>query len=239
MIPATKISKPIIGLIIIFCILFLPQCITVPAMYETAEAKKEKRVGVSAQYCEGTYKGLCESTKYTYKYGGIRTDYCAVEKHTSYVESGFEAGASINGYTETREEPGYEHKGVIIQLDVRPTGKIVTPTDPVRLGLKVAPGLLFYGGISRRDGQYDVGGEIGSLSYVSVLLGIGKPEFLTMGYHYYPYLYYLPAGFSFLSLALHYKKYSLSLGTWMIPVSKDESEVVPERHFILGLGIHY
>jgi len=207
-------------------------------MYETAEAKKEKRVGISGQYGEGTYTGLCESTKYTYKYGGIRADYSAVEEYMSFIEAGFEAGASISGYIETKDEPDYDHKGAIVQLDIRPIGKIVTPTDPVRLGLKVAPGLLFYGGVSKRNAQYDIGGEIGSLSYVSALLGIGKPEFLTVGYHYCPYLYYLPDGFSFVSLAMHYKKYSFTLGTF-IPLSTDESEVIPKRHFILGLGIHY
>ncbi len=238
MILEIKISKPIIGLIIIFCILFLPQCITVPAMYETAEAKKEKRVGASAQYGEGTYTGLCESTKYTYKYGGIRADYCAVEKHMGFIEAGFEAGASISGYVESNDEPDYEHKGAIIQLDARPTGKIVTPTEPVRLGLKVAPGLIFCGSIDRINGKYNTGGDIGAISYVSILLGIGKPEILTVGYSFYPYSFYLPAGLPFLSLALHYKKYSLSLGTWL-PVSQDESEVTPKRHFLLGLGIHY
>jgi len=208
-------------------------------MYETAEAKQEKRAGISAQYGRGTYKGLCESTKYNYKYGGLRVDYGNVKEYGKLIEAGYELGASVNGFDETSEDANYYNRGMILQMDGRLTGKIVTPTTPVRLGLKVAPGLLLYGGINQRNGEFDGGVEIGSLFYSSFLLGIGNPEFLTVVYHCYPFPYY-PAGpyYSFLSLTYHHEEYSITAGG-LLPIGHNNDIETPKYHFTLGLGIHY
>jgi hypothetical protein len=183
--------KSLIGLFLLFAILFVPQCITVPAMYETAEAKEEKRAGVSAQYGRGNYSvSFCENTtRYDYKYGGLRVDYANVKKTGKLLEAGYELGASVNGFDETNVETNAHRRAIMLQIDGRLTGKIVTPTSPVRLGLKAAPGLLLHGGISHRAGKYESGGGISMLSYVSFLLGVGNPEFLTVAYHYYHYEY--------------------------------------------------
>ncbi len=232
-----RISKPIFGLVLLFLILFLPQCITVPAMYETAEAREEKRAGISGQYGEGSYKGLCESTKYNYKYGGIRADYGDVKKYGNIIEAGYEIGSSVNMLYETSSsDTNYRNEAIMLQLDGRFTGKVVTPTNPVRLGLKAAPGLLVYGGVSRINGRNDIGGEIYGLSYFSLLLGIGNPEFLTIGYSYYPFLYTnFEPYYSILTATYHYKKYSITAGG-LLPLGQDET---PKYHFILGIGIHY
>lgn len=232
-----RISKPICGLVLLFLILFVPQCITVPVMYETAEVREEKRAGISGQYGEGSYKGLCESTKYNYKYGGVRIDYKFRKNYGNMMEIGHELGGSINGLYETSSsDTSYRHVAIMLQLDARFTGKVVTPTNPVRLGLKAAPGLLAYGGFSHINGRYDIGGEIYGLSYFSLLLGIGNPEFLTIGYNYYPFLYTtFEPYYSILTATYHYKKYSVTAGG-LLPLGQDE---VPKYHFILGIGIHY
>ncbi|MGB9721827.1 MAG: hypothetical protein ACPL28_10155 [bacterium] len=211
----------------------MPQCITVPAMYETAETKQEKRAGISAQYGEGHYTGLCTSTKYNYKYGGMRVDYGNVKKYGNIIE----AGSSIAGFYETSSDTNYENEGLIVQLDGRLTGKIVTPTSPVRLGLKLAPGLILFGGISQRNGEHDVGGEYGFLSYASLLVGAGNPEFLTVAYHYFPYYYYLKPSFNFLTITVHRRNYSITAGGF-IPIYRNGDEI-PKYHFTLGAGIHY
>lgn len=229
--------KPFIGLVIIFSFLLIPQCITVPVIYETTETKDEKRIGISAQYGEGSYS-LCGSS-YNYKYGGIRADYGYSRKQGNIVESGFELGGSINGVYETSSgEQEYKRETIMFQFDGRLTGKIVTPTNPIRVGIKLAPGFLIYGGISRLNGKYEAGGEIAFLSYGALLLGIGSPEFLTIGYSYYPYGYYfIPPYYSFLTLSYHHKKYSITASS-LFPLGEEESEI-PKFHYSIGLGIHY
>lgn len=232
------LTAPLIGLFLLFVLLFLPQCITIPAMYETAEPKEEKRGGISAQYGEGSYRGLCESTKYNYKYAGLRVDYGNAKRHKDIIEAGFEIGSSLNGFFETsNSDTNYQQEAIMLQLDGRLTGKIVTPTNPVRLGLKAAPGLLIYGGVSRINGRYYSGGEISGLSYLSFLLGIGNPEFLTIGFSYYPLFYTtLEPYYVVVTATYHHKKYSLTAGG-LLPRSYDDE--IPEYHFVLGLGMHY
>ncbi|MCX7995969.1 MAG: hypothetical protein N3A65_09440 [candidate division WOR-3 bacterium] len=232
-----KRAKPFIGLIIIFSVLFLPRCITVPAMYETAETKDEKRIGFSTQYGEGNYS-LCGSS-YNYKYGGVRADWGYSKKQSEIIETGLELGGSINGVYEIPDS-NHTHKReiIILQTDVRLTGKVVTATDPLRMGIKLAPGFLLYGCASRSDGNYDVGGEFSFLSYGALLVGIGNPEFFTIGIEYYPFLYYItPKYYSFLTLTYHHKKYSVT-GGCLLPFGKEES-LVPKFHYSIGLGIHY
>ena len=193
--------KPLIAIIVIFMVLFIPQCITVPAMYETAEAKQETRIGVSVQYGKGSYWGLCSSNRYYYKYAGARVDYSRGKKFSEVIEAGYEVGGSIVGYNETSDDTLYLNQGAILQVDARPAVKIVTPTKKVRLGLKIAPGLLFYDGIAHQNTGPDISGGLFIFSYASLLFGIGTPEFLTMSLNVpYPYI----------GLTHHYKNTSFS-----------------------------
>ena len=226
-------NKARLGIAILFAVLFIPQCLTVPAMYETAEAKQEMRTGVSVQYGEGSYDtglytGLCSSTRYYYQYGGARVDYARTRKFSEAIEAGYEIGGSIIGYNETSDDTLYWNREALLQVDARPAVKIVTPTKKVRLGLKIAPGLLFYGGVAHQNTGTELVRELLGFPYASLLCGIGRPEFLTISLNF-PYLY--------IGLTYHYKNTSFST-SFLFPPFRGETEA-PSKFFSIGLGWHY
>ncbi|MGQ9534663.1 MAG: hypothetical protein ACUVTF_05435, partial [bacterium] len=232
-----NMSKARLGIMILFAVLFLPQCITVPAMYENAEAKQEKRRGVSVQYGEGSYKGLCASTRYYYKYAGARVDYARSKRFSEAIEAGYEIGGSIIGYNETSDDTLHINQGALLQVDARPAVKIVTPTKKVRLGLKIAPGLLFYGGIAHKNTGTDIGGELFSFSYASLLFGIGTPEFLTMSLNV-PFYFCAPFPYPYIGLTHHYKNTSFSACVLIPHFTNTETET-PSYFLSIGFGWHY
>jgi len=229
-------SKSRVGILLLFAVLFIPQCITVPAMYETTEAKKERRAGISAQYGKGSYTGLCSSTRYYYNHASLMDDLGTYRNYGKMIEVGAEAGASANGFYETSSDTTYRNEGVILQLDGRITGKIVTPTKLLRLGLKVAPGGLIYSGIAYRNGELSEGLELGLSGHWGIIVGIGEPEFMSIGCHFHHIIY--PLMYPFLSLAYHHKKYSFTSGI-LLPWKKDPEDTCPSSHLLIGLGLHY
>ncbi|MGQ9816766.1 MAG: hypothetical protein ACUVQ3_02280 [bacterium] len=227
-------SKARLGIVILFAVLFLSQCITMPAMYETAETKQEKRRGVSVQYGDGCYTVF---TTTRYYYAGARVDYARSKRFGKAIEAGYEIGGSIIGYKETSSD----ERGVLVQFDGRPSVKLVTPTEIMRLGLKFAPGLFVFGCIAHQNTGTAIGGAPFVFSYASLLFGIGSPEFLTMslnfpfviieGHHLYPKILNI-------GLTSHYKNTSVNT-TFLFPHFTSEETEDRFRSFSIGIGWHY
>ncbi|MEO0253867.1 MAG: hypothetical protein ABIN20_00385 [candidate division WOR-3 bacterium] len=203
--------------------LFILSCMTMPFMYETLEPKTEKRMGVSLHY------GI-----ENFKFGGIRGDYEKSKSFLRKIELGYGFGTSINNIVNEQSS-----KDIRLQIDGGIYGKVVSPTDPVRFGLKIHFRPSLFLGLPQRDGIIkDIWAPIG----ISLLSGFGNPEFLTVGSH----IYIQPLGTNifplippFISLTYHHKKYAIALIA-TIPVGIEyEGEPLYFPYFGMGLGLHY
>jgi len=196
-------------------VLFIPFCTSIPTSYDTAqipEDGKNLRVGIGGQIGEVRYPVS------SIHYRGFRGDLQVGYGVGRFFENGANVGIAAGNYEyEYYEYNKYKWENTIIQADIYPYIKVGIPTDPVRLSLKYSLGggimVVKYGTIIgtiiiRKPYFYFAG------TYADILLGIGNPEFLTMGLRvigvdpdYFPFIGYPPL---MLILSSHLYGFTLS-----------------------------